>query len=484
MLRQRSVSKRMLSRVRDSIVAKSRTSHSVRAADSASNLVRRLSGKRRQNTPGEKPVQPYEISRDSFDSYEEPNGHGDGLAYSRASLDEWLESSTDSLQPEGERRTRSMTPNVPSEREVVTTRPPTLRSGTPNIDATPRASIRQASTASNSSSVISQLAVPYVDLTVTKDREFIDYRHSGVFVVTIVATVRSRRADLKNCIGDTETDQLHPVEPSNQNNVIGSIMSLRICHKPMQGCTANPVDGQKAMKGLHLGQTCVLRLRVHVPPVSTTQLTVPDDARLDALFAGLESMLGILQTDALLVEVKYRHSMLANDVVMVRETCSIRRPDLASPWSLTSAASVRPALPSTPPESAPRVLVTDTEAHTLLQPPSPLRRKRSNNSIVQPSPPKTTTAVKLTSVPRSGTPTPMTDSHDTARTLWRHLRRSSQPIAFIDQRDETTAAGTFEGDENVRALKDRALANKRSIGAETLRGWQFEEKFKGEMPWL
>ena len=44
--------------------------------------------------------------------------------------------------------------------------------------------------------------------------------------------------------------------------------------------------------------------------------------------------------------------------------------------------------------------------------------------------------------------------------------------------------GTFEGAENVRALKDKALANKRIIGAETLRRWQFEEKIKGEMPWL
>lgn len=45
-----------------------------------------------------------------------------------------------------------------------------------------------------------------------------------------------------------------------------------------------------------------------------------------------------------------------------------------------------------------------------------------------------------------------------------------------------------DSDENLRALRSKALANKRSVGAETLRGWRWEGKVNGsgngEAPWL
>lgn len=456
----------MISRVRDGITARSRSSQSIRGADSAVNLMRRLSGKRKHNNDPEgsrKASQPrYEISRNSIDSYDESQEHSGSS--SEASLAAPNVCSDEPLNGRILSTPHFAHSAVQTGTSLPETKWPLIRTTSPSLEKTPRPSARQLSSNSALAAPEIQIIVPYVDLEVLKDCDFIAADQSGDFVVTIVATVRSRFVST----GEASSTCQHSDAIGESNaavptwRCIGSITSLRLCYKPINGCTVSVVDGRKAMKGLQLGQTCSLRLKVRVPQTDRGESEDPANSNLDTLFNELESMVGTLCTDTLLVEVKYRHSLLVNDVVMVRQTCSIRRPDLTCRWSVVQS----PPLTST--ISAAKLLTIDRAHHEL----AALRQKRS--TTVQPSPPKTTTAVKMTSVSRFEDAVP--DAQDSARTLWRHLRRSSQ-VVDID-------AAAFEGDEKVKALKEKALANKRSVGTETLRGWQFDEKVKGETPWL
>jgi hypothetical protein len=119
---------------------------------------------------------------------------------------------------------------------------------------------------------------------------------------------------------------------------MGTIPSLRLCYKPLQGSSIVEVLGQKAMKNLHLGQRCSLFLKVRIPRIDTSRASLPkDDIDQDSLFAELESIVGTLETEYMHVEVRYRNTILPGDsVVTVRQICNMRRPKTESRWSVTS----------------------------------------------------------------------------------------------------------------------------------------------------
>ncbi|TKA70983.1 hypothetical protein B0A55_08033 [Friedmanniomyces simplex] len=79
------------------------------------------------------------------------------------------------------------------------------------------------------------------------------------------------------------------------------------------------------------------------------------------------------------------------------------------------------------------------------------------------------------------------DAADDARRLWQHIRRSSlSPQQLVEMAPERLQ-NLEAGDEALRELRRRALANKRSVGAETLKGWKWDcgQVVKlGEAPWL
>ena len=104
--------------------------------------------------------------------------------------------------------------------------------------------------------------------------------------------------------------------------------------------------------------------------------------------------------------------------------------------------------------------------------------------------PKTTTA--LTTDTTSTNDIDVTENHDSlesqdsARQLWRHIRRTSLSAKHLE---EMTSNQLEADDEQSRELRRRALMNKRSIGAETLRAWKWEERMQdreepGEAPWM
>ena len=80
------------------------------------------------------------------------------------------------------------------------------------------------------------------------------------------------------------------------------------------------------------------------------------------------------------------------------------------------------------------------------------------------------------------------ESHDAARQLWRHIRRTSLSAKQLQELTPERLSHLEAGDEHLKELRQRALANKRSIGAETLRAWKWEESMqlesRGEAPWM
>lgn len=98
----------------------------------------------------------------------------------------------------------------------------------------------------------------------------------------------------------------------------------------MDGSRIVEVVGEKAVKDLQLGQRCSLFLKVCLPKIETAaDSSSPSDQA--SLFAELESIVGTLQTNFLHVEARFRHTVLpAENVVTIRQICTMRRPQLES----------------------------------------------------------------------------------------------------------------------------------------------------------
>ncbi|KAK4503712.1 hypothetical protein PRZ48_004627 [Zasmidium cellare] len=343
---------------------------------------------------------------------------------------------------------------------------------------------------------------------------------------------------------------------------LGSVTSLRLCYKPLEKCRILETIGQKAVKDLRFGQRTSLFLKVHVPRIPTPETEKASDS--DSLFVELESMLGTLESNFLHVEARYRHTALPTEnVVTVREICTIKRPKTDSRWSVvgdattfamqsdvhtklaqflatyyapnralkmidrwtlqqsTAAAAVQQvrrfleghsnkdgqaedsSWTATSQGDKPSVVITDidtttnsstqistTDSSTTQQPstatgttqstlpPTKLPTSPSTATII--TSPKTTTAISLT--------TPESADTDTARQLWNHLRRNSQSASQMLQLSSPEQVEESDESGMVKMLRQKALVNKRSVGAETLRGWRWEGQVKGvgggEAPWL
>ena len=342
---------------------------------------------------------------------------------------------------------------------------------------------------------------------------------------------------------------------------LGGIPSLRLCYKAMDRSRIVEVVGEKAIKDLKLGQRCSLFIKVSVPKIDPVTDTRTDSDQ-DSLFAELESIVGTLETNFLHVEARYRHTIFPTDnVVTVRQICSIKRPKIESRWSLITSAvaglfsehvntqlarfliihyppskaldaiarwnldgsyavqqlcsalqaqiasTARAQAESSHGPPSPTVIVTDTTrlpssapqiSHPVTRTASvatlsPTQRHNqlphsaSTSTMIATriiSAPKGTTAISTyspsTAGSHEGTPS---DSSDTAHQLWQHLRRNSlsakQMLALSHENMEHLE------DEELQTLHSHALANKRSIGVDTLKAWKWDEdKAQRAAPWL
>lgn len=546
MLRHKSVSRRMLSKVKEGITHRSKSATPMHAPDSETSLMRRFSGKRKHQAENRTGVSSFEISRDSIDSQPDEHnleqaaaGSQRSFTGSSVSTDEIM-STTLTTPPLVQSTGRS-----PMDKQYPTALlPPSPTPRSPSPEVTPRPP-RSLSTVPEQGQKTSCLAVPYVDLEVLVECSSIDVSMAQGIWVAIEATVRSSLVEEP----DLSSARLprHSLNDEAEllpacHRLLGSIPSLRLCFKPMGRSCIEEVVGQKAIRDVKLGQTCSLFLKTHVPKIDTSLSRPTNEVDQDSLFTELESLVGTLETEFLHIEARYRHSMLPRqNVVTLRRICSVKRPDTNSHWSTVgnessqsaqaavysrltdflasnyppakalklldrwtlhnSAAQdhvhqVRQALEARakgavateeaatePPQAAkPAVVITDIDKDLPLRPPLSLPSNKDTPASAPPPPP----SARTLSAPKTTTAVSVS-SHDSARQLWQHIRRSSLSAQQLLDLDTEKAAAA--GDEHLRALKSRAVANKRSVGAETLRAWRWEGQREGrsgvgDAPWL
>ena len=584
--RQKSISRRVLSKVKQSIGTRTKSSHSVRPTESELSLVRRLSGRRKYSHEIEQRAQSFEITRTSVDSNidETPESIGNILSSEQRSVTASTVSTAELL---GSQIDESVPRSAPSPTGTSSPSPTPTPRPPPRLDLPP-----------TPSGTAESLQVPCIDLCVSLSCASVDLHSKHDIWVAIEATVRSMATTLgpRSTSGPSVPNAsaqiyplakplhkgIHTATPTIQRSC-GSISTLRLCYKPVGGCSVREVIGQKSMRDVAVGQECRLFVKVHIPRLRIK--TQSPDMDPESLFAELESIVGTLKTEILHVEARYRHTLLPSDnVVTVRHTCKIKRPEAGSRWSLAGSdndfgsssdvhvllaqyiamrhsaaealdmlqkyidpvANQGPAIRrlrdslsgkahlqlwKASEDLNPSVVVTDSELDittTVTPGPDefatapttptaddnstwPMARRTSssgnalltfieNPGLLSSTPPiipkrKTMTrsaeSALLLSSFKHTTPRPPSPSikHDSARQVWQHIRRSSLSAKQLDSITNGGLHLVDHNDEAVKELHRQALANKRSVGAETLRAWKWDHTMQDrqtgpESPWM
>ncbi|RMY01355.1 hypothetical protein D0867_11411 [Hortaea werneckii] len=331
--RHRSVSRRMLSKVKQGIASRTKATTAVRPNEPETTIFRRLSNTRKKSSEVERRA-------DTFDTY------SSGIDVSRETTPPLV------LDTEYQFTQRSFTDSTVSTNEILGNEtqapsydacpglPPSCLSSpnssanrSPSTELTPRPPIRAPSNPLGRGTQSAFLSIPHVLLSVTADRMAVDAGSTQTVWVAIEGTVLSRALDVhKDGAIDFKYFSTQPDDTS-----LGSVTSLRLCFKPALGCQILDIVGQKTAKDLKINQICSLFVSVNVPKLD---LTAADGSEPDnsSLLEELESIVGTLNTDILHVEARYRHSILPHDnVVNVRYTAKLRRPKAESRWSLPTA---------------------------------------------------------------------------------------------------------------------------------------------------
>ncbi|EMD00473.1 hypothetical protein BAUCODRAFT_170321 [Baudoinia panamericana UAMH 10762] len=435
-------------------------------------------------------------------------------------------------------------------------------------EPTPRAS---RSTPNTVCAPCGAVAVPFVDLALSLDRDIVDAGTEQDIWIAAEASVHAalyNAETLGHCTIYGSLRVLARPEEVDNTPCPGTITGLRLCFKPMNDCKVLKAVGQTATKDICIGQRRSLFLKVRVPKLSSA--FEAGCSNQDSLFAELESMIGTFETDLLHVEARYRTSFLPHEnVVTVRKAASVRRPNTDSRWSMVGVGDHVEAseqlhtklaiyLADTyAPEKAlryikrylaeeaqaeepvrqikqkildelssrttpadehdfarvkagpkPAVLITDTgdsDSLTSLPAPDAALKTRGSQQRLH----VRTRSISLSAIKLSTPSSPLlpcspravsasktriaathihadTEIHDEARKLWHHIRCSSQSSRQLSGTAPAQLEQLEATDENLKALRSQALANKRSIGAETLKGWRWDRTVlrSGEAPWL
>lgn len=604
--RQKSVSRRMLSKVKQGISGRPKISHPIKHMGSETSLVRRLSGRRKKDSDVDRRFHSFEVVRPSVESAidETPDFASFASAAGQRSFTDSTVSTAEVLGDSPDPHDLNDELTTPANGSVPafapTSSPVSQPPSSPSLHPTPRPPPRKGPPpplAPRSYSLC--LNVPCVDLYVAMDAASVDVHSKRDIWVAVEATVRTMSSRIS--IADTELsaghateystggtnveepaefDEPHPMRHTSPETACGAITTLRLCFKPVQGCLLREVIGQKSVKDLNVGQQCSLFIKLRVPKIRMRDSVLDPDQ--ESLFTELESIVGTLKTEILHVEARYRHSMLPLDnVVTVRHVCKIKRPKTDSRWSiaahneeigtptevhamlarylaghyscakavdllgqyLSSAALAQPGVREIYEalkadlqiqnvngsiDNKPSVIVTDIDVNftgsavagseqfsTAPNTPTTVNEPYSQRALLSTSgnlfhdtsmpttlklapplltAPRTTIALSTDTSSASKAAAREQDAHsesqDSARQLWRHIRRTS--LSTRQQLEEMMPESLSQleaEDDHLRELRRRALANKRSIGAETLRAWRWEENVKnrdthGEAPWM
>lgn len=200
--RHKSVSRRMLSRVKEGISHRSRSSQSMRSTSGSEiGLMRKLSGKGKQSLEEQSRSRSFEVSRDSIESLVDGDSTDIGPLLSDRSFPNCSIPTGDLASNNSVTNSPRSSPFTPkatahtrqySGRLLSPSPPP--RSG----DRTPRVALKSTATGPGHEISNLQATTPYVDLSILVDRDSIDVDLTKDMWVAVEGTVRSRIVEASN----------------------------------------------------------------------------------------------------------------------------------------------------------------------------------------------------------------------------------------------------------------------------------------------
>lgn len=255
-------------------------------------------------------------------------------------------------------------------------------------------------------------------------------------------------------------------------------LTLRI--HPASGSTILDLEGPTSATTLGPHQALRISARVNQSSLDDfTTVSTEDDERSTAICVDLEKELGDVLTDLLHVEAHYSHSKMPQTTTLLfRDTCRVHRLTTSS----TSAAKAMGI--SRQPEKHPDLdhrlppvhVVTNVASEDQGEPErltlAPLRVVKK---ITLESEDCVLDQWQASNQSHTLRHHERTDSGDEARKIWRDMRRDSMSLteleSELEQSIDLQAETETVVEEGVAELRRTAVANKRSIGAETLAEW-------------
>ncbi|EGP92604.1 uncharacterized protein MYCGRDRAFT_88949 [Zymoseptoria tritici IPO323] len=192
LLRHRSISRRVLTRVKEGISQRSRSSHT-KTQDPDASLVRRFSGRRKESLEEQSRSRSFEVSRDSFDVQAYARNPELEMSTPGRSFTDCSVSTDDSNRSGFLHTPPQVRCTPPAHTRQYSGRLLTPEPGTysPSAEPTPRASARDIPSSLEREGIV-LVTVPFVDLSISPDRESVDVGRSRDIWVAVEGTVRTR----------------------------------------------------------------------------------------------------------------------------------------------------------------------------------------------------------------------------------------------------------------------------------------------------
>ncbi|GAB7338204.1 hypothetical protein MBLNU457_4544t3 [Dothideomycetes sp. NU457] len=219
--------------------------------------------------------------------------------------------------------------------------------------------------------------------------------------------------------------------------------------------TIHDILGPQNVSTLHRSETLELRVKVssQINKRQGHRQASEQSATIDKLYDELACMLGDGLLELMVVKARYGHSLFNKDTVMTTEQSFKTRlqKDMIQPHSESTRSRDSEAGPD-----------VQSNAHSIT--PSP------DDSPASPSTESSTSLVITTNL--AGLDSTQSPSPDAARKIWHHIHRDSKSPAWHEAYAQLPAEEPQEEDGVISAMRRKALENKRSIGAETIKEWR------------
>lgn len=296
--------------------------------------------------------------------------------------------------------------------------------------------------------------------------------------------------ELQSIVGTLEQDVLH-IEARYKHSLFPETNTLtcRVASKVRRPKT----DSRWSICSRDVGQTSGMSVHerlakyisAHCPPQESLDLihyhlgpSASDDHAVNQLCTALEAQLRASSSTEIAAD---KPSILISDTSLEADS-SITSPAPSDNFS-TAPCSPTSGTASTAPAS--------TRSHGPLLSATPAKLPRRKLSAPTTSAHPLITTAKTTTALSNPQPKPSSphsgSGSDNARGLWKHIRQSSlSTLQHLIESAPETLEQLEADDEAVKELRKKALANKRSVGAETLRAWRWDDK-RGEggvAPWM